>query len=157
MLNLHHAEVSEVVIYTDGACRGNPGPGGSGALLEYGKHNKELSGAERKTTNNRMELTAAISALESLSRSCQVRLYTDSVYVKNGITLWLVNWKQKNWKTTSRKPVKNMELWQQLDLVCQKHNIDWQWVKGHAGNPGNEKADQLANQAIDQMMNLKES
>ena len=149
--------MSEVVIYTDGACRGNPGPGGWGALLEYGTHNKELSGAERKTTNNRMELTAAISALESLSRSCQVRLYTDSVYVKNGITLWLVNWKQKNWKTASRKPVKNIELWQQLDLVCQKHNIDWQWVKGHAGNPGNEKADQLANQAIDQMMNLKES
>jgi len=143
---------AKVYIYTDGACRGNPGPGGWGAVLEYGKHNSQLNGAEPDTTNNRMELTAAIQALESLNRSCRIELYTDSVYVKNGITQWLANWKKKNWKTASRKPVKNLELWQQLDQASQRHDIDWHWVKGHAGNPGNEKADELANQAIDQML-----
>jgi len=145
--------VAEVVIYTDGACRGNPGPGGWGVVLTSGKHYKEIYGAEVETTNNRMELTAAIKALQSLKRSdSNIKLYTDSVYVKNGITQWLENWKIRGWKTASKKPVKNIELWQQLDEVNSQHNVEWCWVKGHAGIEGNEKADQLANKAIDEVI-----
>ena len=144
--------MAEIIIYTDGACRGNPGPGGWGAVLESGKHYKELCGSEIETTNNRMELTAAIKALESLKHNGKkVKLYTDSVYVKNGITQWLKNWKSKGWKTASKKPVKNLELWQQLDDINQQHEVEWCWIKGHAGHEGNEKADQLANKAIDEM------
>ena len=144
--------MAEVIIYTDGACRGNPGPGGWGAVLESGKYYKELYGSEVVTTNNRMELTAAIKALESLKQNgTMVQLYTDSVYVKNGITDWLKNWKARGWKTASKKPVKNLELWQQLDKINQLHDVEWCWIKGHAGHEGNEKADQLANKAIDEM------
>jgi ribonuclease HI len=142
-----------VEIFTDGACRGNPGPGGWGAMLRCKDTIKELYGAELDTTNNRMELTAAIKALESLTRSCNVSLTTDSVYVKNGITEWITGWKRKNWRTSNKKPVKNIDLWQQLDEVCAKHKIDWYWVKGHSGHPENERADELANIAIDSMLN----
>ena len=134
-----------VEIYTDGACSGNPGPGGWGALLSYGKHTKEIYGGEAETTNNRMELTAAIEALNMLNKPCTVHLHTDSVYVKDGITKWINGWKQRGWKTAAKKPVKNVELWQALDTATKPHNIIWKWVKGHAGNPGNEKADELAN------------
>jgi len=144
--------VSVVVIYTDGACRGNPGPGGWGAVLSSGEHIKEISGAEPDTTNNRMELTAAISALRALKRHCQVRLYTDSQYVRNGVTEWLQQWKERNWRTASRAPVKNVDLWQALDAELSRHTIEWHWVKGHAGVPGNEHADRLANEAIDAML-----
>ncbi len=145
--------MAEIIIYTDGACRGNPGPGGWGVVLESGNHYKELYGGELKTTNNRMELTAAIKALQSLKRSdLKVMLYTDSVYVKNGITQWLSNWKSKGWKTAAKKPVKNALLWQQLDEINQQHDVEWHWVKGHAGHEGNEKADQLANKAIDELL-----
>jgi ribonuclease HI len=139
----------KVVIYTDGGCRGNPGPGGWGAVLEYGEHCKELKGHAEETTNNQMELRAAIEALKSLTRGCDVELHTDSVYVKDGITKWLENWKVKNWRTANRKPVKNKALWQALDEQNQRHNVDWRWVKGHAGVPGNERADELANEAMD--------
>ena len=144
----------QVEIFTDGACRGNPGPGGWGALLHYNGTRKELSGAERMTTNNRMELTAAIHALEALNAPCSVDLTTDSVYVKNGITQWLEGWKRKQWKTADRKPVKNIDLWQRLDAACSRHSheINWHWVKGHSGHPGNERADRLANLAIDAML-----
>jgi ribonuclease HI len=141
-----------VEIYTDGACRGNPGPGGWGALLRYDSVEKELSGAEPDTTNNRMELMAAIRALEVLKRPCLVQVTTDSVYVKNGITQWLHAWKSRNWRTAGKKVVKNIDLWQQLDAVSSKHEIEWHWVKGHSGHPENELADQLANQAIDNML-----
>ncbi len=141
--------MKRVVIYTDGGCRGNPGPGGWGAVLEYGNHRKELMGHAEHTTNNQMELTAAIEALSSLKRACDVDLHTDSVYVRDGITKWLENWKQKDWRTANRKPVKNKALWQALDEQNQRHNIAWHWVKGHAGVPGNERADALANQAMD--------
>jgi len=145
---------TEVEIFTDGACRGNPGPGGWGALLRYNHTEKHLYGSENHTTNNRMELMAAIVALESLNRSCKVVLTTDSQYVKKGITEWLSSWKQRQWKTAARKPVKNVDLWQRLDSVCQKHEIDWQWVRGHTGHPENEMADQLANQAIDELLSI---
>ena len=145
--------MSEVVIYTDGACRGNPGPGGWGALLSYGSKKKELFGSERETTNNRMELLAAIEALESLKRSCKVNLYTDSQYVRKGILEWMANWKKRGWKTAARKPVKNQDLWISLDKAIERHDIDWHWVKGHSGIEGNEIADSLANKAIDQMLN----
>jgi ribonuclease HI len=145
---------TEVEIFTDGACRGNPGPGGWGALLRYNHTEKHLYGSENLTTNNRMELMAAIVALESLNRSCKVVLTTDSQYVKKGITEWLSSWKQRQWKTAARKPVKNVDLWQRLDSVCQKHEIDWQWVRGHTGHPENEMADQLANQAIDELLSM---
>lgn len=135
-----------VTIYTDGACKGNPGPGGWGAWLSYGAHQKELSGGEASTTNNRMELTAVIEALASLKRSCDVALYTDSEYVRKGITEWIHGWKQRGWKTADRKPVKNAELWKRLEALAALHRIDWHWVKGHAGDPGNERADALANQ-----------
>lgn len=138
-----------VTIYTDGACSGNPGPGGWGAILDYNGHRKELSGADAETTNNRMELTAAIEALKALTRPCTVDLYTDSVYVRDGITKWLDGWKQKNWKTSAKKPVKNQELWQALDVQNQKHTVNWHWLKGHAGHPENERADELARLAIE--------
>lgn len=140
-----------VEIFTDGACRGNPGPGGWGALLRYGDEEKELWGGEPETTNNRMELLAAIRALEALSRECKVILTTDSQYVKNGITQWIENWKRKNWKTASRQPVKNVDLWKQLDELVSKHNVEWHWVRGHTGHPENERADQLANRGIDEL------
>jgi ribonuclease HI len=143
--------VNPVVIYTDGACRGNPGPGGWGAVLTAGDHVKEINGAEPETTNNRMELTAAIRALRALNRHCQVRLYTDSQYVRTGVTEWLEQWKARDWRTASRKPVKNIDLWQALDAELVRHTIEWHWVKGHAGVPGNEHADRLANEAIDAM------
>lgn len=144
-----------VTIYTDGACRGNPGPGGWAAVLAWNGHEKVLSGAEAATTNNRMELLAAIQALESLSRVCQVVLYTDSQYVRQGITSWLPNWKRNGWKTADKKPVKNADLWQRLDSIAARHQVDWHWVKGHAGVPGNERADRAANAAIDSMLKVK--
>ncbi|WP_065089050.1 ribonuclease HI [Acidihalobacter prosperus] len=140
-----------IEIYTDGACRGNPGPGGWGALLRVGDREKHLSGAEAQTTNNRMELTAAIKALEALRRPCKVRLVTDSTYVRDGITRWLSGWKRKGWKTASGQPVKNQDLWVSLDAASQRHQVVWEWVKGHAGHPENELADRLANEAIDRM------
>ena len=137
--------MDKVTIYTDGACKGNPGPGGWGALLIAGEHQKELFGGEDNTTNNRMELMAAISALEALKRPCQVHLITDSVYMKDGITKWIAGWKKRNWKTSAGKPVKNQDLWERLDRSVAGHDIHWGWVKGHAGDPGNERADELAN------------
>jgi ribonuclease HI len=141
--------MTDVVIYADGACRGNPGPGGWGAWLSSGAHEKELFGGERLTTNNRMELTAVIEALASLKRRSAVTIYTDSQYVKNGITTWIHGWKARGWKTADKKPVKNIELWQRLDELNAAHAVQWRWVKGHAGDPGNERADQLANRGID--------
>lgn len=140
-----------VIIYTDGACRGNPGKGGWGVILRYKGRIKELHGGERDTTNNRMELMAAISSLEALKKPCVVHLYTDSKYVLDGITKWLPNWKKAGWKTAAKKPVKNEDLWQRLDLVIQTHTIDWRWVKGHSGNQGNERADALANLGVDSL------
>ncbi len=137
-----------VVIYTDGACSGNPGPGGWGAILQFGDREKEMSGGEQKTTNNRMELMAAISALEALKRPCQVKLYTDSNYVKNGITKWIHGWKKNGWKTASRKPVKNTEHWQRLLTALKSHDVSWHWIKGHAGHPENERADELARKGM---------
>ena len=144
--------MSSVEIYTDGACRGNPGPGGWGATLEMGEHFRELSGAEAMTTNNRMELTAVISALEALKRPVPVKLYTDSEYVRRGITEWLKSWKARGWKTADKKPVKNQDLWERLDAVAARHRIEWHWVKGHSGVPGNERVDRLANAAIDALL-----
>jgi ribonuclease HI len=139
-----------VDLYTDGACRGNPGPGGWGALIRYGDHEKELYGGEPETTNNRMELMAVIAGLESLKRACRVRVTTDSQYVKNGITQWIHNWKRNGWKTAARKPVKNVDLWQRLDAAIAAHEVEWAWVKGHSGHPENERADALANRGIDE-------
>ena len=141
-----------VEIYTDGACRGNPGPGGWGALLRYGERTRELCGAEAQTTNNRMELLAAIQALESLKRPCQVVLTTDSTYLRDGITRWMPGWKRKGWKTASGQPVKNQDLWQRLEAAAARHAVRWEWVKGHAGHPENETADRLANLAIDRLL-----
>jgi ribonuclease HI len=141
--------VSTVVIYTDGACRGNPGPGGWAALLRMGDHEREISGAEPHTTNNRMELTAVIRALQALKRPVQAQIYTDSEYVRRGITEWVAAWKTRGWRTADRKPVKNQDLWQQLDELVRNHRIEWHWVPGHAGVPDNERVDQLANSAID--------
>lgn len=138
-----------VEIYTDGACRGNPGPGGWGVWLKNDEYEKELFGGEKETTNNRMELMAAIQSLEILNQSCSIKLYSDSKYVLQGITEWMDNWKKRGWKTAANKPVKNEDLWRRLDTVMQRHDVDWTWVKGHSGNIGNEKADQLANQGID--------
>lgn len=140
-----------VEIYTDGACRGNPGPGGWGVWLKYADAEKFLYGGEQETTNNRMELMAAIQALEILKYPCRIKLYSDSQYVLQGITEWMANWKKRGWKTAAKKPVKNEDLWRRLDEVMQKHTINWTWVKGHSGNIGNEKADQLANQGIDSL------
>lgn len=145
------SESETVLAYTDGACRGNPGPGGWGVLLVYKGRERELSGGERHTTNNRMELTAAIAALESLTRPCRVCVYTDSTYLAKGITEWLPNWVRRDWKTASKSPVKNVDLWQRLEAAKAKHQVEWRWVKAHAGHPGNERADRLANQGIDQM------
>jgi ribonuclease HI len=148
--------MSSVDIYTDGACRGNPGPGGWGAVLLFGppdnRVEKELRGAEALTTNNRMELTAAIHALAALKRDCSVNLYTDSQYVRKGITEWLPQWKTRDWRTADRKPVKNADLWQSLEREIERHKIEWHWVPGHAGVPGTERADRLANAAIDAML-----
>lgn len=142
-----------VEIYTDGACRGNPGPGGWGVLLRYNGTEKTLSGAEVATTNNRMELTAAIQGLNAVTRACDVLVVTDSVYVKNGITIWIAGWKQRNWKGSNGKQVKNIDLWQQLDAAVRQHNnVTWEWVKGHSGHPENEIADMLATGAIDELL-----
>jgi ribonuclease HI len=143
--------MTEVEIFTDGACRGNPGPGGWGAVIRAGAHEKELSGNEPDTTNNRMELLAAIRALEALKRGCRVVLHTDSIYVRDGITKWIHGWQKNGWKTADRKPVKNADLWQQLLAAARPHAVEWRWVKGHAGHPGNERADRLACAAADQL------
>jgi ribonuclease HI len=142
----------KVEIFTDGACRGNPGPGGWGALLRYNGQEKYLRGAELNTTNNRMELMAAIQALAALTRPCQIELTTDSKYVKDGLTTWLHNWKKNNWLSSQRKPVKNKDLWQLLDTEASRHQINWHWIKGHSGHRENELADSLANQAIDELL-----
>ncbi|CAK0777494.1 ribonuclease HI [Gammaproteobacteria bacterium] len=146
---------NEVEIYSDGACRGNPGPGGWAAVLRYQEHEKRLSGAERHTTNNRMELMAAIQGLEALRRPSRVCLYTDSQYVQKGITQWVANWKRNGWRTKGSGPVKNVDLWLRLDTVCTLHQVDWRWVRGHSGNSGNELVDQIANTAIDEMLKSK--
>jgi ribonuclease HI len=142
------ASTPEVEIFTDGACRGNPGPGGWGAILRYGEVEKELSGGEPQTTNNRMELMAAIAGLDALKRPCRVKLYTDSQYVLGGITQWVAGWKARNWRTADKKPVKNVDLWQRLDAAALPHQVEWIWVKGHAGHPENERADALARAAV---------
>ena len=141
-----------IEIYTDGACRGNPGPGGWAATLSLGEHFRELSGAEAATTNNRMELTAVIEALWALKRESRVRVFTDSEYVRRGITEWLKAWKARDWRTADKKPVKNRDLWERLDAVAARHDIEWRWVKGHSGVPGNERVDALANAAIDALL-----
>lgn len=146
---------SFVEIFTDGACRGNPGPGGWGAILRFNGTEKELYGGEAQTTNNRMEMLAAINALASLKRPCRVRLTTDSKYVLQGITEWLAGWKRKQWKNSARQPVKNQDLWMELDRLAEPHQIDWQWVRGHTGHPENERADQLANRAIDELLDTR--
>lgn len=143
-----------ITIYTDGACRGNPGPGGWGAVLSYKGHEKELSGFDADTTNNRMELMAVIEALNTLKEPCNIQLYTDSTYVKNGVEKWLAGWKAKGWKTASKKPVKNQDLWERLDAALSRHTINWHWVKGHSGDAGNERADGLATGAIDRLLEL---
>ena len=144
--------MSTVEIYTDGACRGNPGPGGWAALLSVAGHEKEIAGAEALTTNNRMELTAVIRALESLRRPVSARIFTDSQYVRRGITEWVTAWKARGWLTADRKPVKNQDLWQRLEALAAAHRIEWHWVPGHAGVPGNERVDRLANQAIEALV-----
>jgi ribonuclease HI len=146
------AATQVVEIYTDGACRGNPGPGGWAATLRLGETEKELAGAEASTTNNRMELTAVIRALEALKRPVQAKVYTDSEYVRRGITEWIASWKARGWRTADRKPVKNQDLWQRLDELAAAHQIEWHWVRGHSGVPGNERVDLLANQAIDALL-----
>ena len=138
-------DTAHVTIYTDGACSGNPGPGGWGALLQFGDKTREMSGGEKETTNNKMELTAAIVSLETLKRPCTVKIFTDSNYVKNGITTWIHGWQKNGWKTAAKKPVKNADLWKRLLEAVKRHDVSWHWVKGHAGDPGNEKADDLAN------------
>lgn len=143
--------MDQIHIYTDGACKGNPGPGGWGALLVSGNNEKELCGGEANTTNNRMELMAVIQALSALKRPCHVIMHSDSQYVLKGITEWLSGWKAKGWKTASKAPVKNVDLWQALDAATTQHQIEWRWVKGHSGHPGNERADQLANRGVEQL------
>ncbi len=153
MTDANKAEaLKEVVIYADGACRGNPGPGGWGAWLKSGEHEKEIFGGDKLTTNNRMELTAVIQALAALEKRCAVTVYTDSAYVKDGITKWIHGWKQRGWQTADKKPVKNIELWQRLDTLNAGHSVQWRWVKGHSGDPGNERADQLANRGVDSVL-----
>ena len=144
--------MNKVEIYTDGACRGNPGPGGWGAALMYGDKRKEICGGENNTTNNRMELMAAIQALTTLNRECELTLYTDSQYVRKGITEWIENWKKRGWVTAAKQPVKNADLWRLLDEQVARHKVEWVWVKGHAGNEGNELADQLANKGVEQII-----
>ena len=143
--------MKQVQVFTDGACSGNPGPGGWGAILRFGDKERELCGGADNTTNNRMELTAAIEGLRALNEPCEVVLTTDSTYVKDGITRWLANWKQNGWKTAAKKAVKNQDLWQELDLQTSRHTVQWQWVKGHSGHPENERADALANQGMDKV------
>ncbi len=140
---------SKVIIYADGACKGNPGPGGWGAWLSYDGKEKDLYGGEALTTNNRMELIAVIRALEALKRSCEVKLYTDSIYVQKGMTEWITGWKTRHWRTSDKKPVKNEDLWKQLDMLAQQHQVEWIWVKGHAGDIGNQRADDLANKGAE--------
>jgi ribonuclease HI len=144
--------VKEILIYTDGACRGNPGPGGWGVWLQSDGKEREIYGGQQETTNNRMELTAAIRGLTALRLDCKVLLYTDSQYVRKGITEWITQWKQRGWKTSAKKPVKNADLWRELDEAIASHQVEWHWVKGHSGNPGNERADELANRGIDEML-----
>ena len=144
--------MKEVIIYTDGACRGNPGPGGWGALIKFDAAEKEIFGGQNNTTNNQMELSAAIEGLSILKEPCNVELFTDSKYVMDGITQWIQNWKKNNWKTSAKKEVKNKELWQQLDRLMSYHQVQWHWVKGHSGDPGNETADLLANKGIDSIL-----
>jgi ribonuclease HI len=139
---------SDIVVYTDGACSGNPGPGGWGSVLLYNGHRRELSGGELETTNNRMELQAVISAMKALKRPCKVTIHTDSTYVMKGMTEWLVQWKKRNWRTAAKKQVKNVDLWLELEDALSPHNVQWRWVKGHSGVPGNERADELAREAI---------
>jgi len=141
-------EMEQIEIYTDGACKGNPGPGGWGALLRSGTHEKEIFGGERHTTNNRMEITAVIESLKLVKKKAKVCIYTDSTYVKDGISSWIKQWKINGWKTAAKKPVKNEELWRELDLLVNQHQIEWVWVKGHAGDEGNERADALANKGV---------
>ena len=144
--------MKKIIMYSDGACRGNPGPGGWGAVLRFGEHEKKLHGGNRETTNNRMELTAAIEGLNALNETCAVQLYTDSQYVRKGVLEWLEGWKKRGWKTAAKQPVKNKDLWQLLDEAIQRHEITWHWVKGHSGNEGNELADQLANLGTDEVI-----
>ncbi|MDX2011198.1 MAG: ribonuclease HI [Myxococcaceae bacterium] len=144
-----------VDIFTDGACKGNPGPGGWGAILRSGSHEKELFGGEPDTTNNRMELTAVIRALEALTRPVKVRVHTDSTYVQQGISSWIHGWKRNGWKTKAKEPVKNADLWQALDAIAARHDVEWLWVKGHAGHPENERADALANKGIDALRRVR--
>jgi len=152
----HRAPAEQhIVIHTDGACSGNPGPGGWGAILEWGDHKKELKGGEPHTTNNRMELMAAISALETLKRPCAVDLHTDSQYLRDGITKWIHGWKKNGWKTAEKKPVKNVDLWQRLEQALSRHTVRWHWVKGHAGHDLNERADELAREAIAELRAAK--
>ncbi len=148
MTDRSHNDIPHMELYTDGACSGNPGPGGWGAILIYGDHRKEISEGEAETTNNRMELMAAIKALEVLKRPSRVELHTDSSYLKDGITSWINRWKANGWRTANKKPVKNVELWQRLDEARERHQIDWLWVRGHAGHPENERADELAREAM---------
>ncbi|MBX3708908.1 MAG: ribonuclease HI [Gammaproteobacteria bacterium] len=147
--------MKHVQIYTDGACKGNPGPGGWGAILRYGDHEKILSGAEAHTTNNRMELTAAIQALAALRESCKIELHTDSQYLQKGITEWLKGWKKRGWKTVDNKSIKNSDLWKMLDHESARHQVNWHWVKGHSGHPENELADSIANQAISEFLKVE--
>ncbi|APQ10389.1 ribonuclease H [Pseudomonas oryzihabitans] len=146
-----------VEVFTDGACKGNPGPGGWGALLKYRGAERELWGGEANTTNNRMELMAAIQSLAALKRPCRIRLTTDSEYVMKGITQWLANWKKRGWQTAAKQPVKNAELWQALDAQVQRHDVEWRWVRGHTGHPENERADQLANRGVDEVRQVKQA
>lgn len=153
MLGFPHsvaARTKRVVVFTDGACTGNPGPGGYGVILQYGEHRRELSGGFRRTTNNRMELTAPIRALEALKRPSEVHLYTDSTYVRNGIMKWVAGWSRNGWQTSAKQPVKNVDLWQQLSALCEKHQVQWFWVKGHAGDEFNERADRLAARGLEE-------
>lgn len=151
-MGLFKKKENNVIAYTDGACKGNPGVGGWGAILSYNGVDKEIYGAEKDTTNNRMEILAAIKTLEALKRRCAITIYTDSKYLQNGINQWLANWKANGWRTAAKKEVKNKDLWQKLDELTLNHDITWSWVKGHSGNVGNEKADELANRAITELM-----